>query len=211
MKKILSMVLVLGLLLSFVGCSDKQSPKSDSEVLTNNTTTTTTTEPKTEQRDYTFRNSVWGDSIQQVKHIETATFFGENESYLMYEGSISGYSCDIIYQFSDDKLVNGGYYIQDIYTNAGQYIAAYDALKENLYSKYGDATEDEIIKLERDSLIETAGPAKALEYGYVVYRARWETENTDIMLAMMAENFDITLVLTYTDKNYEDTSNMEGI
>lgn len=214
MKRILSMVLVFGLLFSFASCSKQDVSNNETNEATNistTATTTTTTEPETEKRDCTFRNTVWGDSIEEVKKLENETLKYEADDYISYEGRILGYKSDIFYNFSEKSLVSGGYYIGHAFTSAGMYISAYNALKDELYNKYGESIEDEIIPLEQDSLIEYAGASKALEYGYVVYRARWETESTDIMLGMMSENYNVYILLSYTDKNYEDTSKSDGI
>lgn len=80
-----------------------------------------------------------------------------------------------------------------------------------LIKKYGEPYEDEIISLKDQKMIDMAGPADALEYGYVVYRAQWETETTDIMLGMMAERYEVGLLISYTDKNYEEDINDTGL
>lgn len=113
--------------------------------------------------------------------------------------------------FNQDKLCEGGYYINDIFSSAGQYVSAYEAIKKELYNKYGSSTEDEIIKMEETSLIEMAGASRALEFGCVVYRARWETNDTNIMLGMMAQNYDVSIILSYKDKNYVEADNADGI
>lgn len=214
MKKLIQFVLIISLAFIISAC-EKQSVDTSNTKSTNNTTTsiqtTTTTESKTIKRNYTFRNTVWGDSVDVVKSSEGEKLLGDDENGLTYEGDIMGYDCSIVYQFNKNRLYSGGYYINNIYSSAGQYISAYEAIKKELYKKYGDSTEDEIIKLETDSLIEMAGDSRALEYGYVAYRAKWSTKTTNIILGMMAENYDISIVLTYTDKNYEDTDSADGI
>lgn len=164
-----------------------------------------------EDENFDFRYGVWGESVEQIKRREDAEFIGENEGNLAYEGSLSGCECGIIYVFSDNKLVEGGYTISDVYTNPGQYISTYESIKQQLYEKYGDAVTDETIKMQTDSLIEAAGPASALKYGYVAYKACWETENTVITIAMMAENYDVFVVLQYKDKNFIADDGFTGL
>lgn len=229
MNKLISIFLLCSIVLVFSACGTEKANSTESKIATissinsvvteskaetssiNSTATESKTENEEIKRKYTFRNAVWGDSIEQVKESESETFIGQKEDNLSYEGSICGYSSSIVYKFNDNKLYEGGYYISDIYTSAGQYISAYEAIKTELYEKYGNATEDEIINFEQDSLIEMAGASRALEYGYVAYRARWETSTTKIMLGMMSENYDVYIVLSYNDKNYVDTSTPDGI
>lgn len=103
------------------------------------------------------------------------------------------------------------YYLNEEYTNPGQYIPVYNSLKESLTKRYKEPTEDVIIPLASQSLIELAGEGQALEYGYVLYRARWETETTNITLGMVAQNYEVGLVISYKDKNYEPDINDSGL
>lgn len=64
-----------------------------------------------------------------------------------------------------------------------------------------------IIPLADERLIEMAGDASALEYGYVQYGAVWETSSSVIQLMMGAQNYDITLGIQYTDKYYSGSGN----
>ena len=220
MKKIILLMFVAIIATSFVACEKDDIKKdNDSQDITSYVDEETTEQESTEiitdnveiVRDVTFRNAVWGDSTEQVKATETADFIYGNEDALLFEGNLLGYDCDILYQFDNGALYNGGYMFPDLYTNAGQYIAAYDSIKKTLYEKYGDSIEDDVIELQSTDLIEMAGPANALKYGYVAYRAKWKTEETDITLAMMSSNYEITLLLSYQDINYVDENSLDGI
>ena len=62
----------------------------------------------------TFRDTILGDDLEQVKNIEEAIFVDETEESIVYEGSICGYKSLITYKFNQNKLYEGGYYISDI-------------------------------------------------------------------------------------------------
>lgn len=170
---------------------------------------TETVVPQREDAD--FRNAKWGDDKETVIEYEADVDLIDMEDELIGEATVSGYDAYAIYSFNDDMLYQGAYMLNCQYTNPGQYIPAYDSLKENLTKKYGEPTEDVIIPLASQSLIELAGEGQALEYGYVMYRARWETETTNILLGMTAQNFEVGLVITYEDKNYEPDINDSGL
>jgi len=153
-----------------------------------------------------FRNVKWGDSKKTVRLYESdINFTHEEDDYLMGEVSISGYNSLVFYDFQDDKLYSGFYVIEpDTYTNPGQYISTHNSIKSQLIEKYGQPISSDIIPLNEADLIEYAGPADALNFGYVQYWSTWETESSTIDLTMDSKEFDIALMVIYTDKNYEE-------
>ena len=60
-------------------------------------------------------------------------------------------------------------------------------------------------------MIDTAGESKALKYGYVVYRTRWTTDNSDIILGMISKNYDPAIIIKYDDVNYAFNANTDGL
>ena len=168
------------------------------------------TEPA-KRDDADFRNAKWGDSIETVLEYETEIELNEIDGTLIGSAVVNNFDAYAIYFFDNNECYQGAYSFNLEYTNAGQYIPTYNSLKESLTKKYGEPSEDVIIPLERESLIDMAGEAKALEYGYEVYRARWETSTTDIMLGMGAENFEVSLIIQYIDKAYEPDINDSGL
>lgn len=216
-KRQLFSIAVVGLLL-LTGCQDKtvESPEN-SKLNTTNTvieesSVPIATETPIEKRaDADFRNAKWGDDIETVKKYEIEISLSESENQLAGETNIGGYDSYAGFLFDDNKLYEGLYAFPLNYSNAGQYIPVYDNLKDMLTQKYGEPYEDEIIPLTKQSQIDLAGPAHALEYGYVVYRSQWQTDETNIMLGMSAEDYEVGLVITYIDKNYEKDINDSGL
>ncbi len=173
--------------------------------------TTETAVPQREDAD--FRNAKWGDDKETVIEYEADVDLIESDDALVGEANAGGYDTLVIYYFDDDKLYETAYAFSEVlnFSNAGQYIPVYNSLKETLTTKYGTPIMDRIIPMESQDLIDYAGEASALEYGYVTYVAQWETETTDIMMGMSAINFEINLVIIYTDKNYEPDINDSGL
>lgn len=221
MKKYLFLfALTIAILMS--GCQSTASTKPENtpiqtsnieNSLTSEMPVATPTEEsiETKREDADFRNAKWGENRDTVKKHETEITLIESDEKLAGETVVGGYDSYVAYLFDDDKLYEGFYTFALKFSNAGQYIPVYNDLKEMLIKKYGEPYEDEIIPLTEQSLIDSAGPADALHFGYVVYRAQWETETTDIMIGMMAENFDESLFISYTDKNYEEDINDTGL
>lgn len=154
-----------------------------------------------------FRNAKWGDSRETVKKYETTkTFLYDEKDGLVCEISVGGYSAYAMYYFENDKLYMGIYDIEPgNYSNPGQYIVAHNSLKDQLTEKYGQPIASDIIKLNDERLIDMAGPADALKFGYVDYKSIWNTDSTYIGLNMDAENYEVMLQILYMDKNHEDS------
>lgn len=164
-------------------------------------------EKKPEKRsNVTFRNTCWGDSIETVMENEEGAPVDRDNEGLAYEGTLDGHPVYILYTFQNGRLVEGGYALTEHYTNGGQYIALYEQWENTLSKQYGnpDPETSGIAKYVDDSLIDAAGPARALEYGYVTYVDDWYTSSTHIRMGLISSNYEITLMISYYDKvNYK--------
>lgn len=158
-----------------------------------------------------FRNVKWGDSSETVKQYETETELSETSAGLIGAVRIENLDAWLIYTFDgSDTLHTAVYDFNKLnYSNAGQYIPIYEGLKESLIQKYGEPSKDEIVKMADQSLIDMAGESNALEYGYVTYVAYWETDKADISIGLLAQNYEVHLVISYNDPNYD--SNNSGL
>lgn len=163
-------------------------------------------------RNGDFRIGYWGDSIDTINYYETADYQGtaSDNSGLVYDGTVSGYKANIVYYFdSTGKLYKGGYQITENYSQGALYITAYNTLKENLISKYGEPTSD--LKKNISSLASYTDEGSALQLGYTIYQCCWKTETSNITLGMISQNYKISLVLGYEDLNYEDSTDTTGL
>lgn len=226
MKKIVMVFILCAICTS--GCSSQKEHVEATKVLeqetsivdnkiesteNNEETMVETTETNVEKREGTsFRNSIWGDSKDDVKKYEKDITLTDIDQYLLGRTTILGYTADVSFSFEEDKLYLGTYNFSQLgYTSGGQFINAYNNLKESLIKKYGTPYEDDIFNQERESLIEHAGPSDALKFGYVIYRAQWKTNTTNIALYMGAVNYEIALAIDYQDINYEPDINNSGL
>lgn len=206
--------------LVFTGCSAEQSgavSEEKSETYEKQNTRDTTTEKnedkeKTDIRENTdFRQAVWGDDKDLVVKYEGDDYQNQDNTYL-YERVVAGYNAYAFFAFGDDdRLHSGGYTFTDTYSGGAQYISQYNTIKKSLTEKYGIPYEDEILPLEEQDLVDMAGESKALEYGYVVYRTRWTTDNSEIMLGMISENYNPAIIIKYDDANYTFKADTDGL
>lgn len=154
-----------------------------------------------------FRNTCWGDDIETVKQYESSKLVDSDDDSLTYETTVNGYNVYLLYFFDDNKLFRTGYVLEDNYS-AGQYISIMESFRDDIEEKYGLPLEDSgMIKFEKDSLIEMAGEARALELGYIGYAYEWNTDSTKILLGCTSSNYEVQFTLGYQDMNYHETSN----
>ena len=220
MKKI-AVILLMSTTFILGGCnSSKTNVRVTSTVATFTRPEETESEPTSEadeeiieQREgCTFRSSIWGDDVDTVKKYETKINLEPTEDGGLFgKTTVSGYDTYTFYCFENEKLYEGLYLFNLNYTSGGQFITAYNSLKNSLIQKYGTPSIDTIIPNEKESLIEHAGPSKALEYGYVAYTATWEKDNTSIMLTMSSQDYEAGIVIQYRDINYKPDVNNSGL
>ncbi|EXG87783.1 hypothetical protein K413DRAFT_4683 [Clostridium sp. ASBs410] len=217
-------ILVLGavLIMGVTGCGSQKASETEtsketvqqSSSVEETTSEVTTAEEYVKRENTNFRNAYWGDDIETVKKYEEEKLEGNGtEKGLLYSTKVGNYSANAMYFFDNDgKLYQGMYGINEEFTNAGQYIPLFQSLRDSLKEKYGEPDEDTILRLANQSQIDFAGDAKALEYGYVVYRATWNNYNgTEIMIGMQAQNYKVQIVIGYTDVNYKEDVNNSGL
>ena len=154
-----------------------------------------------------FRSSHWGDNKSDVILQE-----GQPNIFAGQEGADDNYSfntfvadmhCQVCFQFIEDKLVSGVYYFKQSHTNQNDFIKDYNNLFELLSKKYGAPIKDEEIwsnELYRDELDQYGF---AVSIGHLSYLARWIDDVTEINLALMGDNYQADLILTYTGRKYK--------
>lgn len=159
--------------------------------------------------DANLRNVKWGDSIKMVKQSESAKLEREDEKYLIYSTTVSGYDVLFMYNFSNDyglhQAICNPY---EKYTNNYLYIVRYDAIKSDLIAKYGEPSKDEIIKTS--GMADYSIESDALWLGYTLYATQWDTDSELITLGMSQEDKGIMTVVNFQSKDYETQDGSSG-
>ena len=202
-KKMIMMCCCI-LSITLVGCGSK-------DVSTNNAITETT-----EDVSYDFRNSCWGDSMDDVKNSETLTLEVELEDAIGYSGyNISGIDMVTLYKFNNDgKLYTAVYGSRETHVNKNLYISDYNTIKKALNEKYGDTGyTDEQDEIWYDSLYKDNKDkyGTAISAGHLSYVSTWNTETTKITLMLTGDNFEISLSLFYEDVNNKQETDLSGL
>ncbi|MGE5550851.1 MAG: hypothetical protein ACM3ZC_10010 [Bacteroidota bacterium] len=110
----------------------------------------------------TFRQTVWGMGIEEVKSVEESELASETDDSLLYKAKVVGLAADLVYSFTDGKLNAASY---NIFLEPADCITTYYFLRELLSMKYGkpgiDAGWDDILI----SAWETQATRTVLLYG----------------------------------------------
>lgn len=150
---------------------------------------------------FTFRDTEWGMSKQQVINTEGRKPDYETDTILGYEGTITGFESLIGYYFVNGELYQGMYILSHQHTNKTDYIYDYNKIKKLLIDKYGQPTQDYIFwkdDLYRDDPDDWG---MAIITGDLWYVSGWESNGTRIMLSLSGDNYEINFTLTYDDIN----------
>ena len=151
----------------------------------------------------TFRKTIWGMSIEEVKISESLKKFKQGKDVLFFYGAtIALKNMTIWYHFIDNQLVRAGYLLKESYINKNHYIDDYEYFKKILTEKYGRPKTDETFwknELFKDNYSDWG---RAVSIGHLAYRSVWETPCTEIVLGLTGDNFGIGCLVAYTGKNF---------
>lgn len=161
------------------------------------------------RKGYTFRKTTWGMSKEAVETTEIGKILYDTEEMLVYEGSIAGLDCEIIYISTEGKLVRAKYLITEEHSNKNMYISDYDNLKEKLIRKYGQPISDTHYWSRDLYKDDPQYWGFAVSIGDLRYFAMWETPQTSITLALHGDNYDITLAIEYRSQELTELEERE--
>ena len=151
-----------------------------------------------------FRESHWGDSKETVKSSESARLQSEQERVLLYSVRLAGMDALAAYIFVPGKLVRAKYILRTTHTNRNDYLTDFSKLQDLLDKKYGKPTEEQT--LWKDDLYRS-NPSRwgmAVATGDLSKFTSWKTSDTDIILALIGDNYEITLAIEYTSTRFQD-------
>lgn len=148
---------------------------------------------------YTFRETKWGMSRQDVKRIEKEKNPIDATDGISYESNVLGLDCFIHYYFTeDDKLALGGYSFRNRYTNTNKHIDDYKRIRKLLIQKYGDPKPGREIIWKNDLYRnKPQDHGMSISMGYHSYVTIWENNDTRILLSLSGNNFRIDLSINY--------------
>lgn len=155
-------------------------------------------------KEFSFRKTTWGMSIEEVKSSEPLKIAQEDENLLGYKTSVIGKNVFVAYFFIENQLIRARYVLAESHTNKNDYIADYNDFKEILTKKYGKPKRDETLWKNNLYKDDYSSWGSAIGMGHLVYLSTWETSNTEINNLLTGDNFDISCVIEYRSKKLKE-------
>ena len=179
MKRIISALLVLILLIPVIACASE------------------------EKVEYAIKKFKWGDSKEYVQEIEgecisSGNVNGNNATYIVYSTQVAGLDCLLVYYFCDEGLFQARYILTESHSNEALYINDYSTFRSALTKKYGEPLLDQESWQDNSRKEYYANrKADALSYGYLKYITMYFLDDTIIGMEMSADNYKITTTVDY--------------
>ena len=181
-------------------------------------------------KEFDFRKTKWGNSVEKVKSSEAPTILLGDGNTLITRGSVAGLECTIGYCFVNGKLWRGVYAFSETHSNKNMFITDYNSIKDILIEKYGEpeglAMIDSALKRfpENSNLKYLEGGmvwlndlyaddksqyGLAVSIGHLTYYCEWEIGDTKIHMVLSGDNYNINHILVYYSKSLEKLSDKE--
>jgi len=153
--------------------------------------------------NYTFRNTRWGMSAEEVIASESKLDpIEKSENVIKYKTQVLARNVELVYFFAQNQLTGSSYKINENYLNSQHFITSYLKLKEALTEKYGPAKVDQI-NWQNDAFRNISSKkGLALSLGHVEYHASWETPDTTISCSLKEDNYYVLCSIRYRSKEF---------
>ena len=152
---------------------------------------------------YTFRNTRWGMSVEDVIAAESKLDpIEKSEHRIKYKTQVLGKNVELVYQFVQNKLIGSSYKLDDNYLNSKHFLDSYRKFKAGLTQKYGPA-QKESTNWQNDELRNISSKrGLALSLGHVEYLASWETPDTKISCILKEDNYYVLCSVNYWSREF---------
>lgn len=166
----------------------------------------------TPQEINNFRKTNWGMTLQQIKKIEKTKLLKEEKESLIYKDEILGFPVGVAFLFDKfNKLYLGKYVFFQKHSNKTDFIYDFIKIEKTLEKKYKIPNYNK--KIWKNDLYEDEHKnwGTAVSIGHLVLEAKWILINTEILLQLSGDNFDIKLIIQYSDRNYKKEDNLDKL
>jgi len=167
-----------------------------------------------------FRQSYWGDSIQEAKATltdEDEIMAEDNEIILVVHPDTSDYVT--LYTFADNKLTSGGYIYSESHSYDNMYIDEFEKMKSILIEKYGSPQTDKWIWVNDLYQDEPSRHGFAISLGHLNGHVVWEIPQsfydgiededssqdivTRLILDIRGDNYKIKVCIAYFSREFQ--------
>ena len=149
-------------------------------------------------KEPTFRKTKWGMNKLEIIELEGEPSDNIDDALFYRSKLVAGIKAEIIFVFVDDALVRTKYIFNEVHSNSNDYISDYTTVKDVLVQKYGDPYTDQTNwnkDLYRDD-VQNYG--MAISVGHLVLKAGWLNIDSDILISLSGDNFEISHIVQYS-------------
>lgn len=147
-----------------------------------------------------FRDAEWGMPRERVEKLEKTEPIYSKTDVLTFKGKIANNRVNILYEFSENKLITGTYQFIDNHPNGNVYIQDYEKMNEFLDTKYGKPTYRKEI-WNNDIYKDKKGFwGAAVSTGQLMLESSWREDRTIITHKLSGKNYIIDHSIYYYDK-----------
>ncbi len=148
-----------------------------------------------------FRNTHWGMSEAEVKGAETAELLNRSQEGLLYKTKVADFDAVAFYSFFGDKLAIAGYFFDEKHLYNNDHIDDYQTIKSYVTEKYGHPISDNVSWKDDLYKNDVTEWGFAISIGHLMYTSRWKSDDIEISLTLKGDNFEISHMLMYANKD----------
>ena len=161
------------------------------------------------QDNFDFRYVCWGSSREEVRATENDKKpIMDTEDAFVVEDSINNLKSNVLYIFTDNKLVRSKYFITERFTDEYKYKSSFDELEGLLTEKYGKPKRITRYPDEYKRMPNMFGIG--LSTGKIAFVSSWETPKTEIVLGLTGNDYKVQFEIQYRSRelrNLEESKN----
>ena len=153
--------------------------------------------------NYNFRYTRWGMTEEEVIASEIKTDPIEQiENSITYKTQILGKNVELVYLFTQNKLIGSLYKLDENYLNSQHFIQTYFEFKDALMQKYGLPNKETTNWLNDTYKNVRNKWGLALSLGHLEYFVIWKTQSTTIECSLREENYNVLCLVEYWSIEY---------
>lgn len=224
MKTIVTVISMLVLILSASACRDNGSKTNDTappaetaQPAPESAEATPPAEPPdgeeaaAEPVKHDFRMADWGMSMEQVMELERDEPNSKSEDTLDYQRNVLSMAMLANFKFINDKLVRGGYVLNQKIEDNNEYIEKYNTVKEAMIKAEGPPVVDAEKQINPDAEIDPDHVGDAICRGDMIYGSQWNRpDGTVIRLILNGKDSMCYLTVIFSSPEFERIHTIPG-
>ncbi|MBX3077970.1 MAG: hypothetical protein KF692_01890 [Cryobacterium sp.] len=148
-----------------------------------------------------FRGVPWGSSSTAAKAREGREPDEHQDGFYAWNGiALAGLTWSALYSLVDDRLARGTYLLAGEFQNKNRYLVEYQSVLDLLTQKYGEPTQKDDVWFAETYQDVPNEWGMAVAVGDYARYAKWIFDESEVMLTVRGEDFDINLTVAYSSR-----------